>query len=90
MGYIRSLSDKKDRYRELERTLWDNVDILVPMFMSMEVWTRRVTELREANAEHDRETGGSGEDPLDRITSFLKGAEADVSPSALTQRKGAE
>ena len=75
LKYIASLGTSKDRFKELETALWENVDVLVPSVMSMAVWTQSLNTLRDANEERDRGDPNSA-DPLGAIAKFLSGEES--------------
>lgn len=72
LRYIASLGTRKDRFKELETALWENVDVLVPAVMSMAVWTQSLNALRDSNEERDRGDPNSA-DPLGAIREFLSG-----------------
>lgn len=72
LKYIASLGTRKDRFKELETALWENVDVLVPSVMSMAVWTQSLNTLRDANEERERGNPNSA-DPLGAIRNFLAG-----------------
>lgn len=72
LKYIASLSNRKDRFKELETALWENVDVLVPGVMSMAVWTQSLNALRDSNEERERGNPNSA-DPLGAIRQFLSG-----------------
>jgi hypothetical protein len=74
LKYIASLSGRKDRFKELETALWENVDVLVPSVMSMAVWTQSLNALRDSNEERERGDPNSA-DPLGAIRQFLSGKE---------------
>lgn len=71
MRYIASLFTRKDRFKELETALWENVDVLVPQYMSMPQWTEALQKLRASNAEARDGVGES--DPLIAMREFLSG-----------------
>jgi hypothetical protein len=75
LKYIASLSNRKDRFKELETALWENVDVLVPSVMSMAVWTQSLNALRDSNEERERGDPNSA-DPLGAIAKFLSGEES--------------
>jgi hypothetical protein len=73
LSEIASLSGEPDRYRMLEKKLWENVDNLVPSVMSFSDWSKGLRELREANQAAERASGQSVDDPLGAIRQFLAG-----------------
>lgn len=74
LAEIASLSNEADRYRMLEKKLWENVDNLVPAVMSFSDWSKGLRELREANQAAEKASGQSVDDPLGAIRIFLAGA----------------
>jgi hypothetical protein len=73
---IAGLSGKPDRYKLLEKSLWESVGELVPEIMSLSDWTQTLQKLREANLNADKATGSSVEEPLSAIRRWLNGEAA--------------
>lgn len=75
LKYIESLAGEKDYFRKLEQALKENVSVLVPNMMSMEQFTKCLSNLRDSNIEADKNTGSS-DDPMAELRRFLSGEAA--------------
>jgi len=65
------LAGSKDYFTKLEDALKANISILVPAVMSMDQFAKTIQSLRESNAEQERRSGNTSEDPLGEIRKFL-------------------
>lgn len=72
LKYIESLADDRNYFRKLEQALKENVSVLVPEMMSMEQFTKCLSNLRDSNIEADKSVG-SDIDPIAEIRNFLMG-----------------